>query len=544
MTYQKPGYYEIPSGRLLPLWASQVRGLGRWEPDLALTLSSLGNNQRRVMELGVEAVLAITGVGQFAAGMPGYSPLIKLLLRFLYSIGAIDQYPAVVGYKTDPALTLEEALDRMLSKFVAWPSLSDLPGGDKFTIQSLKDAFPYWLREIGYQAEIRSTWADRLRRKLGAIAYRLSLGQPVDQAELSFYVAYQEPAAREGWTAGELATAGARTERRAIAVAECADPLVEQTWQLYRESTEAGPFTRFITMRSNRSLEALVYWAGPAQMTLGYGLGATFRFGNFYEPRVETVFSLPWSSDDQLMAARERALSFTLGGDKETLAMRSPVQVTMDNARAPKPRFDLREVKIRVNPNGEDIQASEFSYFSKWRDRTVSTRHGATQDTLLEELALMHETLGEGLCDKMSLADFPLIDLEESLQYLGGMAPNKESFVYDILRPVFDAKEGIRSLEAVKVPMAPLFEKYGTTMFKPAFREYVMAPMNWLFVENEEAERYIAQYLGFNKTQRADAQRVIRISHNHARLKTLLSGPQLPLTDAKVGSLCRSLMGL
>jgi hypothetical protein len=83
----------------------------------------------------------------------------------------------------------------------------------------------------------------------------------------------------------------------------------------------------------------------------------------------------------------------------------------------------------------------------------------------------------------------------------------------------------------------------GTTMFKPAFREFALVPMARLYDPDKEAEDFIAARLGLTYEQKLQAERLIRISHNHAKLKRLLEPHQLPLTDDKVANLCKAISG-
>lgn len=542
MTYQKPGFYEVPAGLLVPEWCDRIRQSESWERDLPATLDGLGRGGRRVSSIGIEDVVALQGVGVFAAGLPAHRALVHVLLRFLHAIGVIDRYPRVIGYSATPYLTLDECIDRMLTTYVRWPSMDSLGGATAFNVEALKSIFSTVIRELGFQKVLRDGFRDRLRLKLGAIAFKIATGQAIDQAERSFFVAFGDPSEEMGWTREEASTRQMGSGKRPpIAVAENGDPLVMEAWQLFKASTEQGPFLRFMTLKSNTNLENLVYWYGPNQAALSYGLGYMFSYGkHFVEPRIREGVVLPWSPSDQLTAARERNVAFKFDDSKSI--MRNPITAMVDGVLPPDPCFDLPDVNIHVAIDGGDIAGTEYSYYSSWRERTVSTIHAANPQTLLNDLALTRDSVGEGLSTGHSIQDWDLIDLAASEKFLRGQKPWKPNYDERIVLPGLLGAAN-RDVRLATVNTEQLYKRHGTTMFPPAFREYVMAPMSWLHTQDTEAEEYIAARLGLTWEEKQQALRTIRISHNYAKLARLLGEKQLPMPEGRMQALCRAILG-
>jgi hypothetical protein len=157
--------------------------------------------------------------------------------------------------------------------------------------------------------------------------------------------------------------------------------------------------------------------------------------------------------------------------------------------------------------------------------------------TVLMDLALTTERVGESMMDKASLHEFGLLDEEESKKYLNGQDSSKPDYLEHICRPA----SGTRNIEVVDVDMTDFYTRMGTTMYNPAFREFALAPLHWLHTPDNEAEAYIAARLSLTYEQRIQAERVIRISHNHAKLSRLLSADQLPLPYERMIALCRAI---
>jgi hypothetical protein len=533
----KPGFHEIPVGLLVPKWANEIYQKRGWEGMLMETLTKpgLGRGGRRVEGLREDDVLSLQGVGMFSPGLPAHDALVRLLYRFFFSLGIFKRYPAVVGYQNVPFLTLERCIDRMMSAHVKWPTMDSLGGNQSFTIEALAASLPTIIRRMATLSHLRKEMISRFRLKLGAIGRKISLKQPIDQAELSAYVRFGiSPQNIWGWTEEEIANKA----QPIIYSAETGDPLVTENWELFKASTEQGPYLRFAKLTSNKSIENLVYTFSPQIAALAYQIGYVRAFGPFDEPDTREAVTLPWTREDQLIAARERALSYELGTDN-VMTLQPPIQAGVRGAPDFEPQWDIPEVQFTVDISKTRIMPTEISFYSKWRKRTMLLSNGATPETLLMDIALLNDGVGEGLMDKSSLKDFGFIDTPASREYLNKQAPVQPNYDEEILYP----KSGGGNVTKVTVPMGPFYSRMGTTMYMPAFREFAYAPMHWLSVPDKEAEDYICARLALTYEQRLQAEKTIRISHNYSKLKRLLSVDQLPITEAKLLALCTALVG-
>lgn len=536
MSYRKSGYYEVPPGKLLVDWCSSISSSEGWEKDLVacLTPAAIGRPARRVKELTLNDIINIEGAGQFAAKSKKLRALKHVLVRFLHHLGIIETYPKVVGYQETPDLTMSEIVDSMMSSFIRMPSLDDL-GGEFFSIETLKANFPTIVREIAYKRNMRAILLARLRLKLGDIAYRVASGQEIDQFEKSFYIRFNEQAEQQGWTDEEIKAA----TPPALSMAENGNPLVAQTWELYKASVEPGPFLRFGKVVSNQSLENLIYWFGPQIGSLVYKVGHIKKIGEWIKPVTEEVVSLPWTTDDQLAAARNMFAGFRVEKDVGVI-VHMPSRVPSAKGAPYQPHWDLPQVKLRADLNEAKTEFSEAYFFSQWRERIVSSgASNATPDTLLTDIALHNKTIGESQLGGLNLADFDLLDFEESKPYL----KDQNYFSTEMKEIIYLPDPDRSDVKAVEVDMTIFYQRQGKVMFPPAFREYVLVPTAWLNVPDPEAEEHIAAAQNLNKEAKIQASDLIRISHRFALLSRLLDPKQLPIDKDQLRALCKALAG-
>jgi hypothetical protein len=537
MSYMKPGFYEVPAGMLIPRWANEIYEKRGWENQLMETLTKpgLGRGGRRVQGLREDDLLALGGAGIFSPGLPAHGALIRLLYRFLFSLGILKRYPAVVGYQNVPFLTLERCVDRMMTGYMKWPTMESLGGEQSFTIEALAASLPTIIRRMATLRHLRKEMIQRFRLKLGSIARKIALKTPIDQAELSAYVRFGvSPQNHWGWTDEEIKA----DTQPVIYSAETGDPLVAEAWELFKASTEQGPYLRFAKLTSNKNIENLVFTFSPTIAALSYQIGYVKAFGPFDEPDAKEAITLPWTKEDQLIAARERALAFEMGSDN-TMVLQPPIQAGVRGAPEFNAQWDLMNVQFTVDISKTRIMPTEISFYSQWRKRTMLLSNGATPDLLLRDIALLNDGVGEGLMDKSSLKDFGFIDTETSKPFLNDQAPVQPSYVEEILFP----EPGTRAITSKQIDMSPFYSRMGTTMYMPAFREFAFAPLHWLHVPDKEAEDFIAAKLALTYEQRIQSESVIRISHNYAKLSRLLNTDQLPMTRERIRSLCDALVG-
>lgn len=532
MSYMKPGFYEVPNGMMVPRWCETITRDRNWEAPLTETLTrpGLGRGGRHVEGLREDDILSLGGVGIFAPGMPAHKALIRILFRFLHSLGFLKRYPAVVGYTNLPFLTLEGCIDRMMTGHVKWPNSESLGGNQGFTVEALAASLPGIIRRISTLTHLRKEIGTRLRIKLGSIARKLAMKQPIDQAERSFYVAFGLRDSKRGWNVEDLKAKKAPV----LSAGETGDPLVTETWELFKMSTEAGPYLRFCTLQSNKNFENLVYTFSPQISALSYQIGYIRSFGPFDEPVVREALTLPWGKDDQLLAARERYLAFSLGKDN-VVPIQPPVQASVRGAPGFAPQWDLPNVDFQVDISDSSVAPTDISFYSPWRKRVLTLSNGANPTSMLLDIALTTERAGESLMDKSSMVEFGFIDPEESAAFLNNQKSTRPNYVEQIAIPVN------KKIELKEVDLTDLYTRMGTTMYMPAFREFAFAPMHWLHTPDQVAEDFISARLNLTYEARLQAERVIRISHNHAKLTRLLNANQLPMTKPRMLALCQAI---
>lgn len=538
--YRAPGTYEVPLGQVLPQLASRIINAPSFARDISKMLSSMGSGNRRLSNVGLEDIIAIEGSGSMPNDSGPYRAFMHLFTRFAAGIGVACPVPAIIGYRSTAELTLEECVDAMISKVLPDPASIDLGAKEYMTLDTIRAVFPMYVREVAAVTHLRKLYIQRLRLYAGHVGYKIAMRAPISAAERSFFLMMCDPTDPRSWSADFIASGANNDPGANIAPVDAVNRATEEAFALLTSVTEAGPFTRFGVMQSNQNIEHMIYWFGPQQSSLTYTVGHLFKFGIFDELRpVEVYATLPWTPEDQVAAARERVMNVAhreIGAMMHTAVMAaSPSDVS------PMPTWDHQDVQIELKLNQESITPTGFSYFSAWRKRHVSVEHNESPLSFMHDLALANARYGEGVTSGKDVTSWDLLDLEESRSYLGGQAPVAlpvSNFVESIYVPI-----GARRVIMKSVDMTRFYTSLGTTVFYPPFREFVTAPMSWLYFEDKAAEDYICAKLNLTWEEKQQSLRTIRISHNYARLEQLLSTPQLPISRLALERLCAAMVG-
>lgn len=560
--YIKPGFHEVPAGKCYLDWARELyatRKLGEadFENAIRRTLSDpstgLGRVGRRLSSISLHE-LCIVASDALPLGSPGQKALAHLLTRWFVSMKLVDDYPRFIEYRAHPELRIDECVDRILGTLIKLPTLDEL-GGERATLETLIGVFPSLVRSLYSLHFLRSYYADRLQRAVADIAWKIASGQPIDQFEKSMFLAFNDTTDEEsrgfstyltGKVGAERTRAGAApsspgTGVRVLYPVENNDQLVRDAVALLRTAVEVGPFTRFGVMYSNQRIEQLLVYWGPHVATLPLYTGHLTNFGPFEEQVVTESEAYHWTLEEQEAAIREQVREINVVSGQFAIAvpqfiMRGPN--AKDSQVDYQMHLDVPEVALSLE-HGFDSKATEFvaEWFSEWRERVITTDEGsAGPQALVSDLAVKHRQLGEGLTSVATCADFKLIDptqRDEQLKKRGGQVAKT-----DFTARVWISANGAAP-KPTEVDMKMLLSRKGSTTWRPAFTEFVWAPMRALFEPNPEAETFVATRLGLTREAAARNAVAIRVSMNAFRLQRILGFP----TAFNIGRLCSALLG-
>jgi hypothetical protein len=478
------------------------------------------------------------GAFQNIANNPAFIDLLYVTQYCLNAVGAKVDVPAIIGYRDQPCIDLEECVDYAMTEFVPTPKLSDIGPGDRVTTYHFRSWIIDFIRQTALLALERPLLIERIRTYIGHVAWKVMMKQPITAHEKTLLIRFGSPKAYFGLTREEQRTTRVRPK---VSVAETGNPLVLRDWERFAKHNMCGPITRFGKLISNGLLEQLRYSWGQHIGPHAFPIGTIVAYGPWSELRMTEQFTLDQSVGDYLTASREKAAGVLLSKSKKgagAFGIQQPQRMTRGRTVHYLVNWDFEEVKLRVDPSATSTQITEYYWDSKVRQRQVSSRFGMQPEDLLCELALEHEEYGEGLHGPLSITDWPFIDLENSRPFLGDKEPRQLDFKEKIFFPK------ARKVIDETIDMKPFFTTLGAQYCVPAFCESVDVPLHWLANEQLSAEDFIIGQLNLTREEREQAVAGVRRSHNYAQLSRLFDVSQLPVDETKLVRLVGALSGI
>jgi hypothetical protein len=203
------------------------------------------------------------------------------------------------------------------------------------------------------------------------------------------------------------------------------------------------------------------------------------------------------------------------------------------------PQYDEPDIMIRVDAEAGTLKEVEFSKMSKWRGRILTSANSLTPAGVLIDRALTDKSSGGAEVGELNMTAWKMIDMVGSKPFLGARAATEADLKEKILLPDAAGK----TVKTYEIDMRGFYEKLGIITYPPAFAEYVMPPLSWLFQADEPVENYIATRANLTKEQRLQAIPTIRISHNWNKLRRLLSAKQLPVDFERMSKIAAATIG-
>lgn len=517
--YRLPGYYELPVSSRLIKWATDITSSPGFESDLSDSFrDKLGRDGRRVAFLTLDDLVAWQPAGRFAAGS-NMNALRQFMIDWLCHMGVLKVRPAVIGYSSDPRMTLDESLNYMIQAETKLPSMATFGGAEHFNIEALRGAVARVIREVAYLSAQKPALLGRLRVKMSAIAHAIMTGRPLTQEEKSFFVMHH-----------------ANKDIGDVTAVENADPLVDEAWKRLCDAAESGPFLQFAQGWSNMSQENLMYFWGIYPSSCGFEQGTMRSYGtSFFSPVVEAAFNFTTPFTEYLASVYERGANLEpVAGLEGSTRFRAVTRL----GRAPQ-LWDLPEVDIRINiGEGGILRNVAFDFWSKSRERRVTSDDPsmATPEDLTREIALGSRSWGSQRYGATSLSKWSLIDMDSSPFRKQGkdlVNINPKSLECKLYLPgAAGALAPSGSYREQTVDMSELFDGRGTTVMMPAFCEHVRFPLSSLGRPDAKLEAIVQRKLGLSSPQMIQHVESLRICLNHWWLGLFFGEASLPVTAA------------
>jgi hypothetical protein len=514
MGYQKTGFVVKPRSTYILDAALAISNAYGTDLDKGIneTIRSLGKENIRLTNFFFEFLL-ILDHPKLAQKTPDGGDLktafLVLLADFMQQTGYINTAPVFVDYVTDPVMTFDECIRRMLGARMPTFKADDI-GGQFATIDSLARFFPEVIRRYVQVLNEAQPLAERLRKWLGNIGHILMTTGTLSQAQMTAFVMYAST--KEG-SAGHSDLV---PEETAIPAVEINDLMVSEAGTLYSASSLPGPYHNHSKIISDALLQRLTFYFGLHSTDLKTSSGFYRTFGPFMMLDLTPHDSVPWSTDDHLAGITARTSYMMAGaGQAASYAIRVPHVLANRNEWGIAGAYpDDPSYRLTLTEQS-DISQYEWDYYSEWRGvRINSVINSGTMELALADKALSGSAIGacqieHPTLDNMGLAVFTKRAMEKIR-----VNPTRR-----ITEEYFLPSNGGAAL--TKVNMTGFYSRIGTVEVIPAFSEFLEVPLKWFMQPAPRVVEYVASMTGMPLDQKYKFDPIIALYHNLARFERL-----------------------
>jgi len=448
--------------------------------------------------------------------------LLHITFAMLAHAGFGDFRPASLYYQTNALMTIDEVITEVLNSHIVLPTMDQMDG-EKTGFEAFRTHVPQVIRELAILEKLRPWYLTHFRRYIGDLIFRLDMGETqassLDQFDLTLLTNY----AHNNIYTRSVADDGPMI----ITPARDSDPETAEVIGRIKSVIEMGPSIRFQRMISNADRNELVYVLGPIVNQLPLVSGYALERGPFREQYMNVVESLSWGDNEAFQAEAER-LQYL--GESETrlnlTGVRVPVKRELAkgvkaNALTPVLLDYKPSINVQIYRTEKEIQIAH-----EWRSaihrRLVSTRYGASADTMLTDMAVKMTSLGEVAHAHLNIDGFTMIDPDESVEARKVDLVKSSNSVNNkntILERIYYVDKGRFVTDGKIVDMTLFYNRIGTHFYRPAFSEFFKPTLAWFRTPDTAAVDYIIQRLGLGPMDAARSKEAILVSHNAEKFK-------------------------
>jgi len=524
MGYQRTGFVVKPRSIRILEAASAIMDAFKenLEKEVAKAVKSLTRSDTiRLTELWFERLLAIEHP-LLDSDAKLRKHFIVFLADLLQNAGYIDTCPVYVDYITNPIITEEEMVLRMLDSRMPKVTADDL-GGEFAKVDTLMAYLPEVIRRTAFTLRESENMTNRFRKWIGSIGYKLINQQPISQHELTAFAMYNSNApGTPGHVDGFPVTP--------ITAVENGDTLVAEVGALYQNLSLPGPFTNHQQLVSDGIREKLTAYFGLHNPDLKLCTGYIQEFGPFDVMDLTPQEVVPWTLNDQLIGITSVASNFI--GDRGTpsgLGMKVPLIVAIpdDNGTVGVVPDDPRIQFVLTDER--DISNFNFKFWDPDRGRWIdSLTNNSNMDLFMLSLASTNATVGACQIEKPTLEGFGMCELSPE-------ARDKITDQHDQLeiKETFLLPNDQGRPEEMEVNVTPMMGRLGVAIAQPAFSEFARLPLKWFMQEDPRIVEHVASVKGLDNAERIRYAPIISIYHNVARFERI-TGKKAPLETRRL----------
>lgn len=513
MGYKQTGYVATPR-QLQLLQAAQVvnEAFGdSLDVEIPKIFKTFGKENVRLTTAKFERVLAIESskLTQSPSLLKAFQILLADLLK---QLGYIDECPTEIDYVINPVMTIDEVIDGMVMSHLPVYDPNIL-GGQYGTVDTLTYFFAEYIKDLLLVQNYKPTLLANLRRWMGDAAYRLTIGQNLDQTETTALLMYGNT------KEGSIGYSRQFPESNIpIAAAQNLSPEVKLAGELYKATTLAGPWTRHLRVASFGSIERLTMYVGPMVSELRSSYGAIRDYGPFKVFLTKPGPAISWTAETQLEAISSAASFFFNTSGPSPLQLKVPIVIFGDDILSTVPIPDITSIfKLRV----ADPRSSQLNmwWHSTLRNRRIDqTANNSTMELSLIDLALANKDFGATQAPHTQLDDFGMCYLTERAEkQVRSAKEHFESFLLPNGTTVVKKDVNMRSL----------YYEQGETEILPAFGEMMRMPFSWFLQDAPTVVDYVAGAVGLLYDDKVRFSKVISMYHNCAVYKRI-TGQECP----------------
>lgn len=469
---------------------------------------------------------------------PELRALLHITFAMLASAGFGDFRPAVITYNTNALMTIDEVITEVLNSHIQLPT-GDMMDGEKTGFEVFRTHVPQVIRELAILEKLRPWYVDHFRRYIGDLVYKLDMGETqassLDQFDLTLLTAY----ATEDSEHAKSQIDGFKPFK--LVPARDSDPETAEVIGRIKSVVEPGPFIRFHRLLSNADRNELAYIIGPIVNNLSLVSGYRIDRGPFYEQYLNVTESITWGDAEAFKSEMSR-LQF--------LDNKDPAQLNLTGIRVPVKKelwkgigqgTELTPILLDYKPSisvqiyRSDTNSLEIAH--EWRSvsqrKLVSTRTGATTDTMLLDMAHKMTSLGEVATAHSTIDSFSFVDLDDTVEArkIEIETSDVQSTGKNIITEMIYYVSGGAFQEAKEIDMTLFYNRMGYLLYRPAFSEYFKPTLEWFRTPDTNAVDYIIAQLGLSPMDATRSKDMILISHNAEKFKRICNATDDRLSD-------------